>query len=180
MTLESGGAVWRTRAGDFPIAGAGPGLHAPPAVRQPAARCRLGSARRDVTPPVGIYNRNWGAAVGDIAKGVHQPFFATALAFAPLEPSGHGGAEQPLLAVTVDLGWLFKAETDELYAAVSAATGVSAPRLLISLSHTHAGPSMTRPFQEPDCPGGRLALAWWEQLKTAAADVGREALAGLI
>ena len=60
---------------------------------------------------------------------------------------GHGGAEQPLLAVTVDLGWLFKAETDELYATVSATTGVSAPRLLISLSHTHAGPSMTRPFQ---------------------------------
>jgi hypothetical protein len=52
ITLESGGAVWRTRAGDFPIAGAGLGLHTPSAVRQPAARCRLGSARRDVMPLV--------------------------------------------------------------------------------------------------------------------------------
>ena len=179
MTLESGGGLWRTAAGDFPIAGAGPGPNAPPPVVQPSAHCRIGAARRDVTPPVGIYNRNWGAAVSDVASGVHQAFYVTALAFAPLEPTGAAEGEGPLLAVTIDLGWLFKGETDELSAAVSAATGVSTPRLLISLSHTHAGPSMTRPFTEPNCPGGQLALAWWATLKTAAAEAGREALAAM-
>ena len=109
MALESNG-VWRTAAGTFPIAGDGPGPNAPPPHRQPTARCRVGSARRDVTPPVGIHNRNFGAAVRDIATGVHQPFFVTALAFAP--PDGLDGAraaegvELTLLAVTVDLGWL--------------------------------------------------------------------------
>ena len=73
MTLESGGGLWRTAAGDFPIAGAGPGPNAPPPVVQPSAHCRIGAARRDVTPPVGIYNRNWGAAVSDVASGVHVP-----------------------------------------------------------------------------------------------------------
>ena len=33
----------------------------------------IGVARRDVTPPVGIYARMWGAAKHDQAEGVHKP-----------------------------------------------------------------------------------------------------------
>ena len=35
--------------------------------------CRFGVARRDVTPPVGIYARSWGAATHEVAEGVHRP-----------------------------------------------------------------------------------------------------------
>ena len=62
--------------------------------------CQFGVATRDVTPPVGIYARSWGAATHDVAEGVHRPFAATAAVFAPLDGDG------PTLAlVAVDLGW---------------------------------------------------------------------------
>ena len=42
-------------------------------VRTPTSILRLGYARADVTPPVGIYHRMWGAARHDRASGVHRP-----------------------------------------------------------------------------------------------------------
>ena len=55
---------------------------------------------RDVTPPVGIYRRSWGAATHDVAEGVHRPLTATAAVFAPLAGDG------PTLAlVALDIGW---------------------------------------------------------------------------
>ena len=45
----------------------------------PQSRCRAGVARCDITPPVGIYHRMWGAALHDRATGVHRPLTATAL-----------------------------------------------------------------------------------------------------
>ncbi len=47
--------------------------------------CRFGVATRDVTPPVGIYARSWGAATHEVAEGVHRPFEATAAVFAPID-----------------------------------------------------------------------------------------------
>ena len=48
-------------------------------VLTPQSRCRFGIARCDVTPPVGIYHRMWGAATHDRATGVHRPLSATAV-----------------------------------------------------------------------------------------------------
>ena len=48
-------------------------------VHTPQALCRAGVARRDITPPVGIYHRMWGAATHDRATGVHRPLLATVL-----------------------------------------------------------------------------------------------------
>src|SRR4029450_10551159 len=63
--------------------------------------CAFGVARRDVTPPVGIYARSWGAATHDVAEGVHQPLTATAAVFASL------AEHLPTLAlVALDIGWL--------------------------------------------------------------------------
>ena len=49
-------------------------------VRADGFRGYIGVARRDVTPPVGIYARQWGAARHDVAEGVHRPLALTALA----------------------------------------------------------------------------------------------------
>ena len=49
---------------------------------------RIGVARRDMTPPEGIYARMWGAATHDFADGVHRPLCVTALAL----ESEEGGA----------------------------------------------------------------------------------------
>lgn len=52
-----------------------------PVVHTPQSRLRFGVARRDITPPVGIYHRMWGAASHDRSTGVHRPLTATALVF---------------------------------------------------------------------------------------------------
>lgn len=159
--------------------------------RPVSARCQVGLARRDVTPPVGIYNRNWGAAEGDVSTGVHMPLYTTALALGPSSdedavataagPKGirtqlNQQHSEVLLLVTVDLGWLLKDETEQFIGVICAASGLPASSVLLQLSHTHAGPSMTRPFVDPDCPGGTLAMAWWRDLKEAAAAAAHEAM----
>src|SRR5688572_22365582 len=62
--------------------------------------CRFGVAVRDVTPPVGIYARSWGAASHEIAEGIHRPLLVSAAVLAPLE-----GAAPELVLVALDLGW---------------------------------------------------------------------------
>ena len=52
-------------------------------VKTPMSRCRAGLGTADITPPVGIYHRFWGAARHDQATGVHRPLRATVLLLAP-------------------------------------------------------------------------------------------------
>eukprot|EP01044_Picomonas_judraskeda_P034033 COSAG03_NODE_13919_length_484_cov_0.659740_1_plen_116_part_10 len=105
---------------------------APKPLRQTMARCRAAIATRDVTPPPGIYTRNWGAAPRDTSTGNHGQLRATALAFAALEAED----EVPLIIVNVDLGWLLAEETAERCAAISAACGVTVDsgRLLVQMT----------------------------------------------
>jgi len=51
-------------------------------------RCRFGVAVRDVTGPVGIYMRWWGAAKHDVAERIHRPATATAAVIAPIDGAG--------------------------------------------------------------------------------------------
>src|SRR3954447_24749038 len=95
--------------------------------------CRFGLACCDVTPPVGIYHRLWGAATHERASGIHRPLTATALVF----QSHSLPAEQVLVAVDHCLLWA--REMDALLASVSGQTGLLREQLAIAFSHTHAG-----------------------------------------
>jgi hypothetical protein len=108
-----------------------------PEINYPYTRCQFGVAVRDVTPPLGIYARSWGAAAHDVMDGVHRPFNATAAVFKPLD-------DGPTLAlVALDVGWFQELDDERaLRAAVTERTGLAAPQLLINMSHTHAGPNM--------------------------------------
>ena len=89
--------------------------------------CTFGVATRDVTPPVGIYARCWGAATHDTAEGVHRPLTATAAVFAPLDGDG------PTLAlVALDIGWFqYAPDEQKLRAAILERTGLDEASLLI-------------------------------------------------
>src|SRR5262245_41881908 len=76
----------------------------PPPYLHPEFAGVLGVAREDITPPIGIFARNWGAAKHDVAEGIHQPLTATALTL-----QGDG---PPLVLVAIDLGW-WRATEDE-------------------------------------------------------------------
>src|SRR5688572_33396883 len=99
----------------------------------PGARCRAGLARCDITPPVGIYHRMWGAATHDRATGVHQPLFAYALAWAPLQADG---PVQVILAIDHCLFW--GSVMDTLLSRLAKETGLPRSAFLVTFSHTHA------------------------------------------
>ncbi len=66
----------------------------------------IGVAREDITPPAGIYARNWGASQHDLAEGVHRPLLLTVLTFQQ-QPD-----DSPLVLVGMDGGW-WKTHEDE-------------------------------------------------------------------
>lgn len=145
-------------------------------VTYPYTRCHFGVAVRDVTPPVGIYARNWGAAQHDAAEGIHRPCTATAALVAPLDDT----AAQPLLAlVALDHGWFqFQQDEHDLRHAITQRAGLAPECLLLSLSHTHASASLNSQVQGR--PGAELIrphLDWLaEQIGNAILDA-RSALA---
>ncbi|TDD68126.1 hypothetical protein E1262_17025 [Jiangella aurantiaca] len=140
-------------------------------LRVPVFSGRAGVARRDITPPPGIRTRNWGPAVTDVADGVHRPLTLTALAL-----DDGGGA--PLVLVAVDGTWWRRVEDERrVRSAVLVGLGLAEERLLIALSHTHAGPVLCA--GDADLPGGALIPAYLDRLAAATVEAGRQAIAAL-
>jgi hypothetical protein len=133
-----------------------------------------GAARAEITPPVGIYARNWGAAAHDAAEGVHRPLTLTALALAE-----EGEAGNPLVLISADLGWWRSPATERAFRRrLLDALGLDEARLVFALTHTHAAPPLVdRP--EPDWEGGELLAPWLAQVEAASLGAAREALAAM-
>ncbi|MBB5790236.1 hypothetical protein [Jiangella mangrovi] len=144
-------------------------------VHVPAFSGRAGVARRDITPPPGIRTRNWGPAETDIADGVHRPLTLTALAVSA-DPGDDGDA--PLVLIAVDGTWWRRVE-DERRVRTTVLDGLelTEERLLIALSHTHAGPVLCA--GDADLDGGALVPAYLDRLAAAAVEAGREAIGAL-
>lgn len=121
-------------------------MSTPPLV-PPAFSGRFGVARRDITPDVRIYARNWGAAVSDTAESIHRSLTLTVLTLQELR------SDDPLLVIlSLDLGW-WRARDEEIALADAVlAAGVAPGRFIISLSHTHSGPIFCP--RESSQPGG--------------------------
>ena len=132
----------------------------------------VGLARTDITPPVGIFCRNWGAAVHDTAQGVHRPLFLTALAI-----RGAAGCE-PLVLLDTDLGWWATRAFERAFRGrVAAALGLSKERLLSCVTHTHSAPPLCEP--EPQWEGGDLLAAYLVTLEKKMVETARAAIANL-
>lgn len=121
----------------------------------PGARARVGAARRDITPPVGIRARNWGAARTDRSTGVHRPILANALCIVESD-----GAARYLVAL--DLIGLHLGPDRAIRTRVLAALGIDEDRLLLHCVHTHAGPSVDT--DEAGLDGGELIAPYVESL----------------
>src|SRR5581483_4599053 len=130
----------------------------------------IGAAREDITPPVGIYSRNWGAASHDTDLGVHRPLTATALTLQTAPEAA------PCVLVALDLCW-WRAPEDEgkIRNGLIAALSLDPARVLINLSHTHAAPLPC--LADSDKPGGHLMAPWLETLQAAVITAARRALA---
>lgn len=131
--------------------------------------CAVGVARRDVTPPVGIYMRDWGAARHDVAEGVHRPLTATALVMRPLD------ADEPVLAlVALDIGWFpYLPDERRIRGSVLRETGLNEDAVLINFSHAHAGAYINS--QLTDKPGAHLIVPYINDLTNALTEAIVEA-----
>ncbi|MBM4069016.1 MAG: hypothetical protein FJ271_08745 [Planctomycetes bacterium] len=140
-------------------------------VETPQARCNVGVARCDITPPPGIYHRMWGAAAHDRATGVHRPLTATAVVFRdpahPFNEVPQATAEQVLVAVDHCLLWA--PEMNALLTTVCQQASVSRESLAVNFSHTHAAGLMDR--KRSHLPGGELIAEYLEGLAVSIARV---------
>lgn len=142
----------------------------PPARQHCSFAGRIGIARADITPPVGIYARNWGAAKHDVAQSIHRPLTMTALTLATSSGS------DPLVLVDADLGWwrplaLFRRFQRRLLDELS----LDSSRFIFALSHTHA----TAPLMDPDpsLAHSDLLAPWLELIYQSAVSSINQALA---
>src|SRR5262245_14519102 len=118
------------------------------AIETPQTRCRVAIARCDITPPVGIYHRMWGAATHDRATGIHRRLFASLLW---LEPEA-GNSDEALLIVSLDHCLLDGPDIEQMQQAAANAAHVRPAQVLVTVTHTHATGLMTR--SRADQPGG--------------------------
>ncbi len=139
------------------------------AVRNPSGRAHIGVARADITPGPDAPINNWGAARRTTADGLATRLSATVITIASLD----GPASEPeLVIVALDLGWWrTPAAADGFRAGVARRLGVAPERILVSLSHTHAGPAI-----DPEAvdPAARSRVA--EYLETIADTTGEAAV----
>lgn len=128
-----------------------------PEFRHAAFHGKVGIARSDITPPIGIYARNWGAARHDLAESIHRPLTLTAMMLTSLT----GESRQVL--VDADLGWwktpqVFQQFQTRLLQELSLAS----EQLIFALTHTHSAPPLME--RDDSLPGADLLHAWTESL----------------
>lgn len=110
-----------------------------PFLQQPSFAGFIGVAREDITPPVGIYSRNWGAAKHDVADGVHRPLTLACLTFQSTKTG------KPLVMMAADLGGWSNLEDERIFRQnILKALKLEQARLMICFSHTHSGPALSR------------------------------------
>lgn len=130
---------------------------------------RIGIARKDITPPIGAYARNWGAATHDLAESVHRPLSVTALTLTATS----GGP--PLVYVDADLGWWKSLVTARRFLKrICEAVSVAPANLIFALTHTHSAVPLME--SDPAMTGNDLLQKWMEGLVQSTIAAIRESL----
>ncbi len=138
-------------------------------VKTPQARCRAAVARCDITPPIGIYHRMWGAALHDRATGVHRPLEATLLWLEHADPA----LGEPQIILAVDHCILDRHELQNIRHSIHVATNVSDDNILVTMSHTHGAGWMSR--TRSDLPGGEMLGPYLDELAARMGQLASEA-----
>ncbi len=139
----------------------------------PQSFCRAGVARCDITPPVGMYHRMWGAAAHDRSTGVHKPLFATALVLRPMNSNDGPG----VVLIALDHCILGDDDIASIRSQAAKAVGCEPHDVHATLSHTHGAGLMMR--NRADQPGGDMIGAYLDQLAVTTARLAADATRSL-
>jgi len=136
------------------------------------ARALIGIARRDITPPFGIYGPVWGFSTHDgSSRGTHKPIYATALSITPTP------GQPATVIVGVDLGTtgdLTGLEDQWIREDVVKKLNIPLSHLMLASSHTHGAPWPYR--SRAEFPGGEFIEGYLELLKNAIFESAKEAI----
>jgi hypothetical protein len=130
----------------------------------------FGLARRDITPPVGIYGRWWPRATWDRVTGVHRPLTATAVVLR--NAAGMADESDEEIIVAMDMCLLYATEQEMVSAEVRRRTGV-AGQFMCHYSHTHSSPPTM--LGQAGLPGGDLIKPYLDRIAAQVAAAVTEA-----
>lgn len=132
-------------------------------------RGRIGVATVDITPPVGIYARNWGAAKHDVADWIHRKLTLNALVLCETD------SQQPVVFLDADLGWWRSLPTFYRFQSrLLEKLKLDETSLIFGVTHTHASPPLTDP--DPDLPASESLAEFLEQVFEASVKVALQAM----
>lgn len=127
-------------------------------VDTPQSRCRFAITSTDITPPVGIYHRMWGAALHDRSTGVHRPLRGTVVLVQP-----HDQSAAPLQVIlAVDLCFISFDVLNDMLPELGRRTGLPPVAFLVSPSHTHSSGYLD--YSREALPGGDLIRPYFAKL----------------
>lgn len=145
------------------------------AIHDAQSHCRFGIAFGEMTPPVGIYHRMWGAAKHDKATGIHRPLRATVLSFAPR--SAEVSIQQTQIVIAIDHCILGQRELKAILDAVTSRTGLTEDQIVVVCSHTHAAGLLS--LDRVELPGGELIPDYLSSLAQTVGQLAEESLGNL-
>ena len=137
----------------------------------PSFRGLIGVAHRDITPPAGIYARNWGTATHDVAEGVHRPLVFTVLVLEDLDR-----AAPPMALAAADLcAWDSPEVEWSIRRPMMERLGTDERCIMINLGHTHAGGPIFVSRHLEGLPGCEHVHTFYEKIRRAAIEATGEA-----
>ena len=128
-----------------------------------------GTARVDITPPIGIAHAGWGAQSHEGAEGIDMPLTITALV---IEPDGNTYPAARIAILDIDTCILVEAYDTAIRIAVNEATGIPPASQRVSYTHTHSGPIEGLSWI---VKGSEMVEPWFKAMGPAAAKAVEEA-----
>ncbi|MGN0002709.1 MAG: neutral/alkaline non-lysosomal ceramidase N-terminal domain-containing protein [Sphingobacterium composti] len=129
----------------------------------------VGVAELDVTPPIGIYSRNWGAALHNQSIGNHNSLKISCVTISQKANS------TPLVLISLDACvWRSYELKERILGNIRREFSLPKENLAFCLTHTHAGPVLSEELDEE--VGGNLNRYYIQVLEAHISNVITESL----
>lgn len=126
-------------------------------INSPQSIGKIGIAQSDITPPIGIYHRMWGAAKHDQATGIHRPLILTVLLI-----EGSENNSEKFVLITMDHCILDGVEINAIRKLIASSCNINQSNVVVTLSHTHGSGWMSR--TRSSLPGGEFIGPYLDSL----------------
>ncbi|MDA1280630.1 MAG: neutral/alkaline non-lysosomal ceramidase N-terminal domain-containing protein [Chloroflexi bacterium] len=132
-----------------------------------------GTARVDITPPIGIAHAGWGAQSHEGAEGIDMPLTITALV---IETDGNTDPAARIAVLDIDTCMLVESYDRNIREAVTSATGIPAGSQRVSYTHTHSGPIEGLSWI---VQGSEMVEPWFRSMAPASAEAVQQAISNM-